>query len=90
MPMFRKEQRVPRDVEKILQLKLLIQGNRIMLQDPGHATPPSKRSSTLMPHDLKILAVFALAVSALLLFAASKIEMPGDPEYSTTVYALYR
>ena len=49
---------------------------------------PEQRSSTLMPHDLKILAV-ALVVSALLLFAASKIEMPGDPEYSMTVYALY-
>jgi len=86
MPIFRKEQLVPRDAEKILQLKLLIQGNRIMLQDPGHATPPSERSST--PDALRLED--PMVVSALLLFAASKVEMPGDPEYSTTVYALYR
>jgi hypothetical protein len=61
----------------------------MMLKDPTSAARGSARNPEVLPNDLKIVAVFALIVSALLFLAAHEIEIPGYPDL-TASYALYR
>ena len=57
-----------------------------MLQGAGNVS--SIRNAELRPNDLKIVAIFTMAVLAVVFFASTKIEMPGNPVVPTAFYGL--
>ncbi len=88
--LFPEEQRFAGNGEKLSQPELFIQGSASMLENEECPALTSDRSTFRIRADLVIVAVFALVAASLLVVVANRLEMPGDPGYLTTAYALYR